>query len=166
MHSITSSVMRSGHRKKKLIEVQQEKGRSKYLLLCPGAATRWGSQYDEATRTNIVMGDLCDTIEILIDESRWTKIRAWSDDDDNTNTKEDEDPSWGKYSEHEKMILRQYEGGFAPARHYVRAAQPSKTPSIHERLFEGRWTIQEMKSSVFVMADDLSHKAGVDDLLQ
>ena len=88
MHTVNTSLMRSGHRKRILIETEERNGRAVILLCAPGNATRWASQYDESVRTNVIMGDFSETIDALGLEGKWSRIKGWVNQDED---EEDDD---------------------------------------------------------------------------
>ena len=91
MHTVSTSLMRSGHRKRTLIETEEKNGREVILLCAPGTATRWASQYDECVRTNTIMGDLSETIDVLELNGKWTRIKGWANQDEDEEEEDDDD---------------------------------------------------------------------------
>ena len=68
-----------------------------------------------------------------------------------------------KLAEH-RVVLRQYEAVFSPARKYQANSQASKLVTIHKRMFDIRSTVQKISSRVYPMVEDVSHNIGVNDL--
>ena len=55
IHTINLSMMLSDNCKKYFPLVKIDKDRVVSVILYPGGATLWGSQYDEANQTNIII---------------------------------------------------------------------------------------------------------------
>ena len=105
---------------------------------------------DETIRANQIMGDLCDSNDILLSPNG----------DDSTLVTEAEqeagDLSRHTYTQHDKMVLRQFEGASAPAKYLCLFLQDKQNTWSYV-LFTLRITIKETTSNTFTIVDDVSH---------
>lgn len=96
------------------------------------------------------MGDLCDSNEILLSPNGY----------DSTLVTETErkagDLSQHTYTQHDKMVLHQFEGTSAPARYLCLFLQDKRNTWSYV-LFTLRMTIKETTSNTFTIVDDVSH---------
>ena len=96
------------------------------------------------------MRDLCNANDMLL---------LPNGDDSNLVTKEERnagDLSRHTYTQHDKMVLRQFEGALAPAKYLCLFFQ-DKRNSWSYVLFTLRMTIKETTSNTFTIVDDVSH---------
>jgi hypothetical protein len=95
----------------------------------PANETRWNGKINETVRANMIMGDVSETLEIL--------LSAGGDDNGMlANTSLDE----LRYTAEDKMVLRQFEGAAIPAKLFSKFAQDTKETWSYI-LFESRLTI-------------------------
>jgi hypothetical protein len=96
------------------------------------------------------MGDLCDANEILLS-------RRGHDANLVTEAERDAgDLSRHTYTQHDKMVLRQFEGASAPAKYLCLFLQDKRNTWSYV-LFTLRMTIKETTSNTFTIVDDVSH---------
>ena len=96
------------------------------------------------------MGDLCDANEILLSPRGY---------DANLVTEAERDAgdlSQHTYTQHDKMVLRQFEGASAPAKYLCLFLQDKRNTWSYV-LFTLRMTIKETTSNTFTIVDDVSH---------
>ena len=96
------------------------------------------------------MRDLCNANDMLL---------LPNGDDSNLVTKAERnacDLSQHTYTQHDKMVLRQFEGALAPAKYLCLFFQ-DKRNSWSYVLFTLRMTIKETTSNTFTIVDDVSH---------
>jgi hypothetical protein len=96
------------------------------------------------------MGDLCDANEILLSPRGY---------DANLVTEAERDAgdlSRHTYTQHDKMVLRQFEGASAPAKYLCLFLQDKRNTWSYV-LFTLRMTINETTSNTFTIIDDVSH---------
>ena len=67
-HKLQTSLSRSNARLNVYRSIAEENGRDPILLPRPGNEIRWNSSVDEAIRTNTIMGDVCETFDVLFGE--------------------------------------------------------------------------------------------------
>ena len=105
---------------------------------------------DETIRANQIMGDLCDTNDSLLSPNG----------DDSALVTEAErkagDLSRHTYTQHDKMVLRQFEGASAPAKYLCLFLQDKRNTWSYV-LFSLRMTIKDTLSSTFTIVNDVSH---------
>jgi hypothetical protein len=95
----------------------------------PANETRWNGTIDETVRANMIMGDVSETLEIL--------LSAGGDDNGMlANTSLDE----LRYTAEDKMVLRQFEGAAIPAKLFSKFTQDTKETWSYI-LFESRLAI-------------------------
>jgi hypothetical protein len=96
------------------------------------------------------MGDLCDANEILLSPRGY---------DANLVTEAERDAgdlSQHTYTQHDKMVLRQFEGASAPAKYLCLFLQDKRNTWSYV-LFILRLTIKDTLSSTFTIVNDVSH---------
>jgi hypothetical protein len=96
------------------------------------------------------MGDLCDANDMLLSPNG---------DDSNLVTKAERnagDLSRHAYIQHNKMVLRQFEGTSAPAKYLCLFLQDKQNTWSYV-LFTLQMTIKETTSNTFTIVDDVSH---------
>jgi hypothetical protein len=96
------------------------------------------------------MGDLCNANEILLSPKGY---------DANLVTEAERDAgdlSQHTYTQHDKMVLRQFEGASAPAKYLCLFLQDKRNTWSYV-LFTLRMTIKETTSNTFTIVDDVSH---------
>jgi hypothetical protein len=114
------------------------------LLTCPEG------YIDETIQANQIMGDLCDANDVLLSPNG---------DDCNLVTKAEMkagDLSRHTYTQHDKMLLRQFEGAAWPAKNLSMFLQDKQNTWTYV-LFSIRTTIKETTSNTFTMVDGISH---------
>jgi hypothetical protein len=115
-----------------------------FLLTCP-------EEYiDETIQANQIMGDLCDANDVLLSPN--------GDDCDLVTEAEMKagDLSRHTYTQHDKMVLCQFEGAAWPAKNLSLFLQ-DKQNTWTMVLFGLQTTIKETTSNTFTMVDDVSH---------
>jgi hypothetical protein len=128
-HKIQVRLSRSSHRMAIYREVQLRNNRKPMLNPDPANETRWNGTIDETVRANMIMGDVSETLEIL--------LSAGGDDNGMlANTSLDE----LRYTAEDKMVLRQFEGAAIPAKLFSKFTQDTKETWSYI-LFESRLAI-------------------------
>jgi hypothetical protein len=101
-------------------DFQRRQGRKPLLAPDPAGETRWNGCIDETIRANHIMGDLCETNNVLLAPNG----------DDFSIVKESEHESnvlsCLTYNLEDKMILQQFEGAAASARYLCLFLQDKK----------------------------------------
>ena len=96
------------------------------------------------------MGDLCNANDMLLSPNG---------DDSNLVTEADQNAgelSQHTYTQHDKMVLCQFEGALAPAKYLCLFLQDKRNSWIYV-LFTLGMTIKETASNTFTIVDDVSH---------
>ena len=143
-HAIQSRLYRCPTRMKFMNDVQTKKSRKPHMGPMLRNQTRWDSTYDETKRANQIMGDICDTNQILLDEDGADRFLLTAEEVESGN--------WDRlvYTERDKKILRQYEGIAEPARAFSKFLQDRRnTPSYV--LFESRLAIKNTSAKYFAI---------------
>ena len=112
---------------------------------------------DEATRANVIMGDVSDTLEILL---------AAGGDDYKMLTEEeqkDNDVSKLSYTEEDKTAIRHYEGAVDPARRLCMFLQ-DKRNAFGYSTFELQLCLQKTNGPTIIIYADVSHMSRTKDL--
>ena len=146
-HAIVARMHRSAARLRVLRDVQHEAKRSSILIPSPSVPTRWDSSNREVTSVNRIMGDLNKAITRLMKTSDKDKLTA-----------KDGSPrllSEFKFTESDRIILRQFEGGSEPCLLLSKFFQINDATS-HETLFVTSAYIAMLRQTSFVMYDDIS----------
>ena len=97
-------------------QVQTKKERKPLLNPDPANETRWNGCIDEIIQANLIMGDVCDTVDALLDPSGDDYNLLTSDE------KESKDKSRVSYTDDDKMILWQFEGAATPAKNVLKVS--------------------------------------------
>ena len=134
-HEIQVRISRAPKRMHAYRQVQTKKERKPLLNPDPANETRWNGCIDETIRANLIMGDICDTVDALLDPSGDDYNLLTSDE------KESEDKSRVSYTDDDKMILRQFEGAATPAKMFSKFLQDRRNAPPYV-LFEARMAIQ------------------------
>ncbi len=112
---------------------------------------------DETIRANQIMGDLCNANDMLLsqngDDSNLVTVAEWNAGDLSRHT----------YTQHDKMVLRQFEGASVPAKYLCLFLQDKQNTWSYV-LFTLRMTIKETTSNTFTIVDDVSHSDSTVDL--
>ena len=115
-----------------------------FLLTCPEG------YIDETIQANQIMGDLCEANDVLLSPNG---------DDCNLVTEAEMkagDLSRHTYTQHDKLVLHQFEGAAWPAKNLSLFLQ-DKQNTWTMVLFGLQTTIKETTSNTFTMVDDVSH---------
>ena len=134
-HEIQVRISRAPKRMHAYRQVQTKKERKPLLNPDPANETRWNGCIDETIRANLIMGDICDTVDALLDPSGDDYNLLTSDE------KESEDKSCVSYTDDDKTILRQFEGAATPAKIFSKFLQDRRNAPPYV-LFEARMAIQ------------------------
>ncbi len=110
-HEIQVRTSQSPKRMKLYSDVQWRQGCKPLLAPDPAGETRWNGCIDETIRANQIMGDLCETNNILLapNGNDFNMVKE--------SKHESNDLSCLTYNLEDKMILQQIEGAAAPARY-------------------------------------------------
>ena len=127
------------------------------LLPKLSVVTRWNSELIETIRTNITMGDTNLALEKMlvpkgVDKRLLYDSKGKATDIDNY-----------RYTENDRMVLRQYECAAEPCYNLSMFFQ-NGGPTSHEVIFHLRTRIAEMRSPVFTMWADMSDSIDVPNL--
>jgi hypothetical protein len=138
-HTIQVRVSRSYHRMAIYSEVQLNNKRKPMLKPDPANDTRWNGTIDETVRANMIMGDVSETLKVL--------LRPGGDDSGllESNTLDDL-----QYSGEDKMVLRQFEGAAMPAKLFSKFTQDTKETWSYI-LFESRLAIASSRTDTFTI---------------
>ena len=112
---------------------------------------------DEATRANVIMGDVSDTLEILL---------AAGGDDHKMLTEEeqkDNDVSRLSYTEEDKTVIFIYKGAADPARRLCKFLQ-DKRNAFGYSTFEVQYCLQKTNAPTIIIFADVSHMSRTKDL--
>lgn len=143
-HEIQVRIHRSGNRMKLFQEIQERKGRNPLLRPDPANEVRWNSSLDETARSNMIMGDVEDTQNVLL---------ASDGDDYDLLTNEEKDSgdiSRLTHTPHNKKILRQFEGAATPAKVFSKFLQDREHAPPYV-LMEARLAIQSTSADYFAI---------------
>ena len=120
-----------------LESIQKNKNHIPILTAQPSAETRWDRFIDKTICANIIIGDLCTTLEKLLSkgESDYEMLSAEQKLEDNI--------SEFTHTEVDKLTLCQFEGAAAPAKRLSKFLQDNCNAWTYV-LFESRLTIQDI----------------------
>jgi hypothetical protein len=131
-------------------DIQQKVGPKPLLALDPAGETPWSGCIDETIRANLIMGGLCEANNILLAPNG----------DDFSMVKESERESNGlsciTFNLEDKMILRQFEGAAAPAKHLCLFLQDKKF-TLSYVLFTIQVILKQTRSETFAIVSNISH---------
>jgi hypothetical protein len=119
-HKIQVDISRAPTRMSVFLSIQKKRERKPLLKPNPSVETRWNSSIDETTRANLIMGDMCETMCVLLDRG------GYDYDQLTTAEKSLGDKSRLTYTNRDKMILRQYEFAASPAKTFSLFTQDKK----------------------------------------
>ncbi len=125
-------------------QVQIKKKCKPLLNPDPANETRWNGCIDETIRANLIMGDICDTVDALLSPSGDDYNLLTSDE------KEFEDKSHVSYTDDDKMILQPFEGVSMPAKMFSKFFQDKRSAPPYV-LFEARMAIQSTSANSFAI---------------
>ena len=143
-HKIQVRISRAPKRMHAYRQVQTKKERKPLLNPDPANETRWNGCIDETIRANLIMGDICDTVDALLDPSGDDYNLLTSDE------KESEDKSRVSYTDDDKMILWQFEGAATPAKMFSKFLQDRRNAPPYV-LFEARMAIQSTSLNLYAI---------------
>ncbi len=131
-------------------DIQRKQGHKPLLAPDPAGETCWNGCIDETIRANLIMGDLCEANNILLAPNG----------DDFSMVKESEresnDLSYITFNLENKMILLQFEGAAAPAKHLCLFLQDKKF--MWSYILFTIWVIlKQTRSETFAIVSDISH---------
>jgi hypothetical protein len=136
-HKTQTFLMRSAERMKVYQNTAEDNGRDPILRPKPGIDIRWHSSIDEAERGNLIMGDVCQTLNHLFGEDGL---------DDELLSGEEEEETGNidgyMYTGDDKMILRQYEAAAGPARDLTKFLQSKGNSRFSYLLYYIKWCLQ------------------------
>jgi len=129
---------------------RQEHGREKYTSILYSVLTRWLSTFLETESVNINQFDI---------EAALKRIKAPVGVDKDLRTDGVVEEVVGMLEPRDFNMFYQYEGGMMPLRRYCESSQSTQAIG-HEELFMGRECIEQLRSSFFVMYENISRKMG------
>jgi hypothetical protein len=141
-HKIQERISRASKRMHAYQQVQKKKECKPLLNPDPANETRWNGCIDVTLRANLIMGDICDTVDALLDPSGDDYSLLTSDKE------EFGDISHLSYTDDDKMILQQFEGAATPAKKFSKFLQDRRN-APHYILFEARMAIQSTSANSF-----------------
>ena len=112
-------------------DIQWRQGHKPLLAPDPAGETRWNGCIDKTIRANLIMGDLCEANNILLapNGDDFSRVKE--------SKHESNDLSCITFNLEDKMILRQFEGAAAPAKHLCLFLQDKKhTGAMYSSQFE------------------------------
>jgi hypothetical protein len=119
-HKIQVDISRAPIRMSVFLSIQKKRERKPLLKPNPSVETRWNSSIDETARANLIMGDMCETMYVLLERG------GYDHDQLTTAEKSLSDKSRLTYTNIDKMILRQYEFAASPAKTFSLFTQDKK----------------------------------------
>ena len=129
---------------------RQEHGREKYTSTVYSVLTRWLSTFLETESANVNQFDI---------EAALKRIKAPGGIDEELRKDGVVEEVVGMLERSDYDIFQQYEGALMPLRRYCKSSQSTEAIG-HEELFMGRQCIELLKSSFFVMYENISRKMG------
>lgn len=144
-HEITVRVNRSGQRMSVLRHIQEVKGRDPLIVPLPANETRWDSLFKETRRNNQMMGDISDALKALLAEDG-ADYDLLSQEE-----KESGDISRLVYTEHDKIVMRQWESAAEPCHEFTLFTQDNSKNAIWYVWFEIQFLMQMCAYGVFQM---------------
>jgi len=112
-HKIQVDISRAPTRMSVFLSIQKKRERKPLLKPNPSVETRWNSSIDETTRATLIMGDMCETMCVLLHS-----IASLESQENSKQT--------NCYTNIGKMILRQYEFAASPAKTFSLFTQDKK----------------------------------------
>jgi hypothetical protein len=143
-HGIQVRVSRAPNRMEIYHGIQRKNNRKPMLNPKPGNDTRWDATVDETRRANIIMSDVAATLDILL-----------APDGDDYNMLNDNEKNSGNierlsYSEHDIMVMRQYEASAMEAKYFSKFTQ-ERGNSYSSMLLEIKIVLENCSSDYFGM---------------
>ncbi len=131
-------------------DIQWKRGCKPLLAPDPAGETCWNGCIDETIRANLIMGDLCEANNILLAPNRddFSMVKE--------SKRESNDLSRITFNLEDKMILRQFEGAAAPAKHLCLFLQDKKFTWSYV-LFTVQVILKQTRSETFGIVSDISH---------
>jgi hypothetical protein len=139
-HSVQVRLSRSSRRMAIYSEIQLKNKRKPMLKPDPANDTRWNGTIDETVRAKMIMGDVSETLAILL-----------SPDGDDIGLLDNNKLDDLQYTGEDKMVLRQFEGAAMPAKLYSKFTQDTKETWSYI-LFESRLAIALSRTDTFTIA--------------
>ena len=143
-HKIQVRMSRSSQRMAIYCDIQTENNPTPMLLPDPENETRWNGLIDETVRANIIMGDICAAISIL--------LSSGGNDRDLLTSSEiaSNDFSRVSYTDRDKVVLQQFEGASIPAKKFSKFTQDDREVWSYV-LYESRLTIALSREESFTV---------------
>ena len=109
--------------------VQEKKGREPRLNTNPGTEMRWNSRTDKTVRGNMIMGDVSNTLGVLLvpDGEDYSILTRTEKASRNTNGI--------TYTDHDETFMRYYTGATRPAKVLSKIFQDKRNTSTHVLYF-------------------------------
>jgi hypothetical protein len=147
-HTIQVRVNRAESRMDVLRDIQKNRNRNPILTPKPCNDTRWNGRHDETKRANIIMGDMCTTLEMLLEPN--------GDDHDLLTADEKETENYDRlcYTDDDKMVLRQFESTSADAKQFSLFTQEKGNTNAY-LLFQIQMVLQRTRRDYFEMAEGM-----------
>ena len=133
------------HRMDVYKQIQKKNQRNPALAPKPANDTRWNARHDESKRANIIMGDVCLTLKELLGPNG---------DDRNLLTPEEkrtENYDRLSYTDHDKLVLRQFEASAIDAKNFSLFTQEKGNTNAY-LLFQVQYVLQCSRRDHFEMA--------------
>jgi hypothetical protein len=138
-HKIQVRMSRLSQRMAVYHDIQTENNRKPMLIPGPANKTRWNGLIDKTVRVNIIMGDICAALSTLLSP-------GGSDRDSLTAAE-----IASTYTDHDKAVLRQFEGASMPAKKFSKFTQDNREAWLYV-LYESRLAIALSRDESFTIA--------------
>lgn len=143
-HNIQEKFRRAPNRMQVYRTIQSKMNRKPMLNPKPGNDTRWDSRQDECRQANLIMGDICKALQNLLSEGGDDYVSLTAEE------KSSSDLDAHVYTDHDKMVLRQFEASAMQAKYFSKFTQ-ERGNSYAYVLMEIRLAIQNTSGDFFLM---------------
>ncbi len=143
-HKIQVPISRAPKRMHIYEQIQNKKDHKPLLNPDPANETSWNGCIDETICANLIMADICDTVDALL-EPNGDNYNLLTSDEKATN-----DTSCLSYTEDDKKILWQFEGAATSAKMFSTFLQDKRNAPPYV-LFEARMANQSTSANSFAI---------------
>ncbi len=138
-HGIQVRLSRSSTRMAIYHDIQVKNKRKPMFVPNPANKTRWNGTIDETIQANTIMGDVSESLDILLGEGG-----------DDCAMLVNKTMAELTYTDNDKMVLRQFEGATVPAKVYSKFTQDTKKTWLYV-LYESKLAIANSRKDTFTI---------------
>jgi hypothetical protein len=138
-HGIQVGLSRSSIRMAIYHDIQVKNKHKPILVPGPTNKTRWNGTIDETIRANTIMGDVYESLDILLGEGGDDRAKLVN-----------KTMAESTYTDNDKMVLQQFEGAAVPAKVYSKFTQDTKETRSYV-LYESKLAIASSRKDTFTI---------------